>query len=198
MFEAEMDYSYYELSPYLSYNAVWIHYTRHHTAYAEKLNELITGTDMENMPLEEIIKLTRGKNEAIFNNAAQLFNHNFYWKSMAAWEKLPDGPLKDQILKQFKSLDAFYKEYAEFAGKLFGSGWSWLVVNKSTKELGFLNTSNAENPIGNDDIYPIFVIDLWEHAYYTDYIHKRKLYIDYMIQRCLNWKFCNELYSQYA
>ena len=192
MFKNEIDYQLNDLEPYLTEEAVKVHYTKHHAAYAEKLNALIAGTDMENMPLEDIIKLTRGKNDAIFNNASQLFNHNFYWKSLAPWRDLQEGWLKEQILRQFGSIDNFFNAYIDHASKLFGSGWSWLVVNKSTKELSFLNTQNAENPVGNDDITPICVIDLWEHAYYVDYSYNRLRYLDYMVKRCINWDFCQE------
>lgn len=187
MFEAQISYAENALQPVLSSETVHFHYGKHHNGYATNLNQLIKGTNFEGCDLKEIISESRGKNAKIFNNAAQLFNHDFYWKCLKVSNVLPAGLLKNLIDKQFGSIDKFKNEYINVAGTLFGSGWSWLVLEKD--HLKFLNTSNAETPIGTSDI-PLCVVDLWEHAYYIDYRNNRADYVTKIVNSCIDWNFC--------
>lgn len=183
--EAKISYKNSELSPILSEETIDFHYGKHHCGYAKTLNSLIVGTEFENMSLENMIVASRGKDQKIFNNASQVFNHDFYWKCLKKGQNAPEGKLKSMIDQQFNSFDAFLKDYIDFASTMFGSGWSWLVEKDGI--LSFLNTQNAENPIGSG-YKPVCVIDLWEHAYYIDYRNNRASYIENLIKNCINWQ----------
>lgn len=195
-FKYQMNYEFRDLVPCLSEVAVSIHIKRHHSVYADKLNYLIRGTEFENMPLEKIIIESRHSNSDIFNNASQLFNHNFYWASLIRKSMLQDGYLMKQIVDQFESFEDFRDLYVKHANKIFGSGWSWLCANKEDHSLFFENTQNAENFVGNDHVEPICVIDLWEHAYYVDYRGYRLDYLNNIVNRCMNWDFCSSNFSK--
>ena len=187
MFSAQIGYSEKVLEPFLSSETINFHYGKHHVGYANTLNNLIKDTEFQNLPLEEIIIKSRGRDQKIFNNASQLFNHDFYWKCLKKSEERPGGRLMTLINEQFGDFSEFLKAYIAFAGTMFGSGWSWLTENRG--KLKFLNTTNAENPIGTE-ARPLCVIDLWEHAYYIDYRNNRAEYLQKIITDCINWKFC--------
>lgn len=187
MFSAEIQYSEKSLEPILSAETINFHHGKHHAGYANTLNSLTEGTEFQNLSLEQIIVKSRGAQPKIFNNASQLFNHNFYWKCLKVSENLADGKLKDMINAQFGSFEKFCEEYIAFAGTMFGSGWSWLLEEGG--KLKFFNTSNAENPIGSDAKI-LCVIDLWEHAYYIDYRNRRAEYVEKIVISCIDWKFC--------
>lgn len=170
----------------LSTETLDFHYSKHHVGYANNLNSLIKDTEYLGLPLEDIVKKSRGVDQKIFNNAGQLFNHNFYWKCLKKDTYLTEGKLKKLIKEQFSTVDNFLNQYVENANKIFGSGWSWVIVEND--EISFLNTQNAENPIGSSK-KPIAVIDLWEHAYYIDYRNDRLTYLNKIIKECLNWPF---------
>lgn len=170
----------------LSTETLDFHYAKHHVGYANNLNSLIKDTEYIGLPLEDIVKKSRGVDQKIFNNAGQLFNHNFYWKCLKKDTYLTKGKLKKLIKEQFSTVDNFLNQYVENANKIFGSGWSWVIVEND--EISFLNTQNAENPIGSSK-KPIAVIDLWEHAYYIDYRNDRLTYLNKIIKECLNWPF---------
>lgn len=178
-FQAEIDFDRADLEPILSAETVDFHYGRHHCGYAKNLNSLIEGTKFQNLSLEEIIIESRARDNAIFNNASQLFNHNFYWKCLKNGPLLKNEQFKNLIEAQFKTFDNFLMTYAETANKLFASGWSWLVFDGTA--LKILNTQNAENPIGTGQT-PVFVIDLWEHAYYIDFRNDRASYINKILR----------------
>lgn len=189
MFSAQISFVRDALEPILSSETIDYHYGKHHVGYANTLNGLINGTEYQQLPLEQIILLSKRNNQLkIFNNAAQLFNHDFYWKCLSTSEKLPSENLLHLINKQFGNFDKFREEYISFASTMFGSGWSWLVYNNSN--LDFLNTTNADNPLGSDAI-PLCVIDLWEHAYYIDYRNDRATYVKNIITDGINWDFCS-------
>lgn len=190
LFEAKIPFENNALIPFLSEEELQYHYGKHHKGYANTLNSIITGTDFVNMDLIDVIKSSRNVNQKIFNNAAQIYNHDFYWNCLAKKITAPNGKLGLLIKDQFKTFDNFLIQYINFAGTLFGSGWSWIV--EKNDELLFLNTSNAENPIGFNK-NPICVIDLWEHAYYIDYRNDRAKYIDTIVRNCINWDFCSSL-----
>lgn len=187
MFSATIEYSEKALEPFLSSETINYHYGKHHTGYANTLNSLIENTEFKNLSLEQIIIKTRNHNPKIFNNAAQLFNHDFYWKCLKNSSKLPSAKLLNLVNNQFGDFYKFCNEYIIFAGTMFGSGWSWLVEENGV--LKFLNTANAENPIGLGAT-PLCVVDLWEHAYYIDYRNNRAEYIKKIIMNCINWNFC--------
>ncbi len=161
------------LEPYISANTISFHYGKHHRAYVDNLNKLIVGTKFENMSLEEIIKEAYGKAEyaGIFNNAAQAWNHAFFWKSMFAGDKTVPAELKAKIERDFGSYDKFCEAFLEVAVSQFGSGWAWLVEDKDGK-LSVIKTSNADTPIAHG-LKPLTTVDVWEHAYYLDYQNRR-------------------------
>ena len=189
-FQPKIPYNNSSLQPVLSAETLNYHYGKHHAGYASNLNSLIENTEFSEKSLEEIIILSRASDRQIFNNASQLFNHNFYWKCLKYSDKKPKDRLKNIIDIQFDSFDSFLEEYISFANKMFGSGWSWVIFEDG--KISFLNTMNAENPIGSGKI-PICVIDLWEHAYYIDYKNDRKSYITKLVKECINWEFCESL-----
>lgn len=196
MFTAKIEYSNEALEPFLSSETLQFHHGKHHVGYANTLNGLIKGTEFEESSLEDIILKSRGTSPKIFNNAAQIFNHDFYWKCLSKDQEnnTPSDEFKSLITEQFGSFQKFLEEYALFAGTMFGSGWSWIVSEPSQSKiphLKFINTSNAENPLGSGDT-PVCVIDLWEHAYYIDYRNNRAGYIEKIVNNCINWNFCEK------
>ena len=171
------------LAPVISKQTLDFHYGKHHQAYVTNLNKLIVGTEFENATLEDIIKKASG---GIFNNAAQVWNHTFYWnciKPNGGGE--PTGKLLDEIKKNFGSFEAFKEKFSAAATTLFGSGWAWLV-KKADGRLEIVQESNAGNPMRNGDI-PILTIDVWEHAYYLDYQNRRPDYIA-AFWNIINWE----------
>ncbi|MCK9304444.1 MAG: superoxide dismutase [Bacteroidales bacterium] len=161
------------LIPVITKNTIEYHYGKHHQAYVNNLNSLISGTPFENMSLEEIIKKSDG---GIFNNAAQVFNHTFYFSSFRpGGSNLPKGSLSAAIDAKWGSFDNFKKEFANAAATLFGSGWSWLVKNEKG-ELSIIKENNAGCPL-TSGLVPILTFDVWEHAYYLDYQNRRADYI---------------------
>jgi len=173
------------LEPNISAETLEFHYGKHHQAYVTNLNNLIKGTEFESAALEDIIKKSSG---GVFNNAAQVWNHTFYWHSMRSPKKdnAPAGKLADAINKAFGSFDKFKEEFSKSAVGNFGSGWTWLV-QRPDGSLGIANTSNAATPITGSD-KPVFTIDVWEHAYYIDYRNARPKYVE-SFWDLVNWDF---------
>lgn len=171
------------LAPTISSETIEYHYGKHHQAYVNNLNNLIKGTEFENATLEEIILKANG---GIFNNAAQVWNHTFYWESITpgASEK-PTGDLLQKIESQYGSFEEFKKQFSQAAATLFGSGWAWLVIDAAGK-LQILQTANAENPM-KQGLKPILTCDVWEHAYYVDYRNRRPDYIEKFFT-IINWE----------
>jgi Fe-Mn family superoxide dismutase len=166
------------LEPVITAKTMSFHYGKHHKGYVDNLNKLITGTDYSELSLEEIIKGTAGRPErsAIFNNAAQTWNHSFYWKSMSPKGRgEPPAALKQKIEASFGSFDDFKKELASSAVSQFGSGWAWLVLDSG--KLKVVKTANADSPL-TMGMKPLFTIDVWEHAYYLDYQNRRVDYVN--------------------
>jgi Fe-Mn family superoxide dismutase len=177
------------LEPIISANTMSFHYGKHHKAYVDNLNKLITGTEFAGMPLEKIITTTAGKPEhvAIFNNAAQAWNHTFYWKSMRpGGGGEPPAYLLKQIEIYFGSLEACKKELVDTAVSQFGSGWAWLA--QEGDKLKVIKTGNADNPLIRK-MNPLVTIDVWEHAYYLDYQNRRADYVNGVIDKLINWDF---------
>ncbi len=172
------------LEPIISRETLEYHYGKHHQSYVTNLNKLIVGTEFENMTLEEIIMKSSA---GIFNNAAQVFNHTFYWNSLAPNAGgEPSGKLAELISKEFGSFSAFKEKFSKTAATTFGSGWAWLVKDKNGK-LEIVSTSNAGNPM-TDGKKPLLNCDVWEHAYYIDYRNARPSYIE-KFWDLVNWDF---------
>lgn len=183
------------LEPHISSKTLDFHYNKHHRAYFDNLVKLVAGTDYEGKTLEEIIKLSFEKKEMpIFNNSAQVWNHDFYWKSMTNKYKEPSENLKKIIESSFESFENMIQEFKTAATTQFGSGWAWLVFDKGSKKLKIMKTGNAETPLVNNDLVPLLTIDVWEHAYYLDYQNKRVNYIDVFFAKLANWEFVEDLY----
>ena len=176
------------LAPVISAQTMSFHHGKHHKTYVDTLNNLLVDTEFEDEPLDAIITRTAGQPDrgAIFNNAAQAWNHNFYWHSLTPKGSSPRGALADKVSAAFGSYDGFKKEFATAATGLFGSGWAWLVVAGDT--LKIVKTRNAEVPFTNGQI-PLLTIDVWEHAYYLDYQNRRPDYVNAVIDKLLNWDF---------
>lgn len=175
------------LEPYISEQTMNLHYNKHHRAYVDNLNKLISGTEFEEMDLPEIIIATSGDERyvAIFNNAGQSYNHNIFWKSLKQnGGEEPDSELKERIIKDFGSYDNFKKQFKETAISQFGSGWAWLAEKDG--KLYVLKTANGDNPI-TKGYSPIIGLDVWEHAYYLDYQNKRADFIDAFLEHLINW-----------
>ncbi|MEA4967042.1 MAG: superoxide dismutase [Bacteroidaceae bacterium] len=175
------------LEPHISKTTIEFHYGKHHQTYVDNLNKLIIGTEFENSTLEEIVLKSSG---GIFNNAAQVWNHTFYWNCLTPKSNLkPEGKLLDAIEKEFGSYEEFKEKFTNAAVTLFGSGWAWLVKNKEGK-LEIVQTSNAENPMRQDNT-PLLVCDVWEHAYYIDKQNRRPAYLE-SFWNLVDWKKVEE------
>ncbi|NLX84918.1 MAG: superoxide dismutase [Fe] [Synergistaceae bacterium] len=179
-----LPYSMEALEPEISRETLEYHYGKHHQSYATNLNKLIVGTEFENMSLEEIIMKSSG---GIFNNAAQVFNHTFYWDCLAPKAGgEPTGKIAELINKEFGSFAEFKEKFSKTAVTTFGSGWAWLVKDKNGK-LEIVSTSNAGNPM-TDGKKPLLTCDVWEHAYYIDYRNARPSYVE-KFWNLINWDF---------
>ena len=180
------------LDPIVSANTIGFHYGKHHKAYVDNLNKLVSGTEFADLSLETIITKTAGKADksAIFNNAAQIWNHTFYWHSLRPkGGGEPPAVLKQKIEASFGTLDASKKELATAAMTQFGSGWAWLVLDGD--KLKVVKTGNAGVPITNG-MKPLLTIDVWEHAYYLDYQNRRADYVNAVLDKLINWDFAAE------
>jgi len=180
------------LDPVISARTISFHYGKHHKGYIDNLNKLVAGTKFAHLPLEKIIAETTGKADktAIFNNAAQAWNHAFYWRSLRPkGGGEPPAVLKQKIEASFGSLDACKKELATMAMAQFGSGWAWLVLDGD--KIRVVKTGNADTPM-TTGIKPLLTIDVWEHAYYLDYQNQRAVYVDAVLDKLINWDFAAE------
>ncbi len=179
------------LEPHISSKTLAFHYGKHHNTYVTNLNKLIEGTDLAGESLDDIIKKTVNDADkaGIFNNAAQVWNHTFYWQSMKpGGVGLPTGHIADKINSDFGGYDNLIKEFKNAGLTQFGSGWAWLVLTNDKLEI--MKTSNADTPIAHG-LKPLMTVDVWEHAYYLDYQNKRGDYLDAFIKNLINWEFVN-------
>jgi len=180
------------LDPIISAKTLSFHYGKHHKGYVDNLNKLIAGTEFAEMPLEKIIKATSGQTDhvAIFNNAAQAWNHTFYWRSMKPkGGGEPPAELKRHMESSFGSVEACKKELTSAAVGQFGSGWAWLI--QDGEKLKVVKTGNANTPLAQGQ-KPLLTIDVWEHAYYLDYQNRRADYVGALIDKLANWAFATE------
>lgn len=181
------------LEPHISSNTLDFHYGKHHNAYVVNLNKLIEGTAHEGKSLEEIVQASAGDpaQAGVFNNAAQVWNHAFYWHSMkAGGGGAPGGKAAEMIERDFGSYDAFREAFAQAGATQFGSGWAWLVLKDG--KLAVTKTPNAETPLTESGVTPLLTMDVWEHAYYLDYQNARPKYIETFLDALLNWDFVNQ------
>ncbi len=175
------------LEPHISAETLDFHYGKHHATYVTKLNGLIDGTDLADKSLEEIVKTSEG---GVFNNAAQIWNHTFYWNSLSpTGGGEPSGALADAISAKWGSFDEFKAAFNDKAVNNFGSSWTWLVKT-ADGSLDIVNTSNAGTPITEDGVVPLMTVDLWEHAYYIDYRNVRPEYLA-GFWSLVNWEFAS-------
>ncbi|MBZ4219694.1 MAG: superoxide dismutase [Chlorobium sp.] len=180
------------LEPLISARTLSFHYGKHHVAYITNYNNLVAGTPLDNLSLEEVIALTAADPQkiGIFNNGAQAWNHSFYWNSLTPnGGGEPSGELGAKITQDFGSFDKFKDELKSAAATQFGSGWAWLVLEGD--RLKIVKTSNAQTPLTSGQ-KPIITIDVWEHAYYLDYQNRRPDYVATVIDNLLNWEFAAE------
>jgi Fe-Mn family superoxide dismutase len=185
----ELPYAQNALEPYISANTLGFHHGKHHAAYVTNLNNLIKDTDMANAPLEEIIRKSAGDSgkTAIFNNAAQVWNHTFYWHSMKpGGGGAPKGKIAEKINKDFGSFDTFKEAFKTAGATQFGSGWAWLVLENGA--LKVTKTPNADLPMVHGQT-AVLTMDVWEHAYYLDYQNRRPDYITTFLDKLVNWDF---------
>jgi superoxide dismutase, Fe-Mn family len=187
----ELPYGKDALAPIISANTLDFHYGKHHKAYVDNLNKLIAGTELAEKPLEEIIKIA-AKDSAkagIFNNAAQVWNHSFYWQCLKKSKGgAPAGAIAAKINAIWGSHDKFSEELKNAGVTQFGSGWAWLVLDGG--QLKITKTANADTPLAHGQ-KPLLTIDVWEHAYYLDYQNRRPDYISAVINNLINWDFVN-------
>lgn len=187
----DLPYAKNALEPYISEETLHYHHDKHHQAYVNKLNELVQDNEFSNLSLEEVIK--RSKSGPIFNNAAQVWNHTFYWHCMKPnGGGQPESKLADAIQKTFSSFDEFQKKFNQAATGQFGSGWAWLVKNQDGG-LEILSTSNAGTPM-TDNKHAILTCDVWEHAYYIDTRNDRAKYVE-NFWKVVNWDFVTEQFA---
>lgn len=183
------------LEPHISEQTISFHHGKHHQGYVDTLNQLVKGTPYEKMSLEDVVVQSYKKDPKIFNNAAQIWNHNFYWKSLSpssqASSKVPEeGKFLEAINRDFGSVDALVTQWVDMGMGQFGSGWVWLVKDSAGK-LSIIKTSNAEIPWG---FAPLAALDVWEHAYYLDYQNRRKDHLADVLKNIINWSFAQENY----
>ena len=165
------------LAPHISKETLEYHHGKHHKTYVDNLNKLIPGTEFENLSLEDIVRKSTG---GVFNNAAQIWNHSFYWKSLAPNAKAPEGKLLERLKADFGGVDECKKALLDAAKGQFGSGWAWLVLDG--EKLKVVKTGNADNPLLRG-AKPLLVIDVWEHAYYLDYQNRRPDYVQAVMDK---------------
>jgi len=181
------------LAPTISANTISFHYHKHHQTYVDTLNKLVAGSKYADMKLEQIVRNTAGaadaKEKQIFNNAGQVWNHDFYWRSLSPSKTEPSGQLDSAIAAAFGSREALITQLAEAGKTQFGSGWAWLV-SKAGK-LSIEKTPNAETPMAKG-VNCLLTVDVWEHAYYLDYQNARPKYLEAVLSKLLNWEFVSE------
>ncbi len=179
------------LAPHISAETLDYHHGKHHKAYVDKLNTLVPGTEFEGKSLEEIIKSSTGP---VFNNAAQIWNHTFFWNSLSPnGGGAPTGAVAEAITKAFGSFDKFKEDFTNSAINNFGSSWTWLV-KKADGGVAIVNTSNAATPLTDSSVTPILTLDLREHAYYIDTRNDRAAYVD-NFWKLVNWKFASDNFA---
>ncbi len=188
-----LPYAYDALQPYMSKETLEFHHDKHHQAYVTNGNNLLKGTEFEDKSVEEVVKGSFGKNQGLFNNAGQHYNHIHFWK----WMKpngggKPSGALEKAITESFGSFDKMREDFIQAGTTQFGSGWAWLSVKNGKLEV--MKTPNGENPLVHGGT-PILGVDVWEHSYYIDYRNRRPDYLKAFMENLVNWEHVEELYQ---
>jgi Fe-Mn family superoxide dismutase len=185
------------LAPIISEDTINFHYGKHHNAYVVKTKELIAGTELEGKSLEEIMIFAAGKPEhkVLYNNAAQVWNHSFYWKCLTPKDKsvMPEE-LREMLAHCFGSVEEFKKQLVAAGMGQFGSGWAWVVIEDG--KLAISKTPNAEEP-WSDTVSPVLTLDVWEHAYYLDFQNRRQAYLEEVLDNIINWDYMLENIKKY-
>jgi Fe-Mn family superoxide dismutase len=174
------------LEPVISAETLSLHHDKHHKKYVDKMNELLAKTDVRGSSLEDVVRSSQGK---LFNNAAQAWNHDFYWHSLAPDAAPPSAAMRQRLERDFGTCETFFDKFAAAANGQFGSGWAWLV-DKDGK-LQVMATANADTPMAHG-VRCLLAIDVWEHAYYVDYRNQRERYVQAVIEKRLNWEFAEK------
>jgi Fe-Mn family superoxide dismutase len=193
-----LPYAYEALEPFISCNTMELHHGKHHHAYVEKTKALAKEVRMAELPLGLIIQQTAGheRHRALFNNAAQAWNHAFFWRSLRpGGGGQPHGDIAERISRDLGGYDAFAEQFAAAASGHFGSGWAWLVLDG--RKLRIVTTSNADTPIAHGQV-PLLTIDVWEHAYYLDYQNRRPDYASAVVKHLINWDFANRNLNRHS
>ncbi|MGM0525811.1 MAG: superoxide dismutase [Pseudomonadota bacterium] len=179
------------LEPHISEETLEYHYGKHHATYVSKLNDAVKGTDLESKSLEDIIKSEKG---GLFNNAAQVWNHTFYWNCLSPnGGGAASGAVAEAINDKWGSFEKFQEEFNASAAGNFGSGWTWLV-KKSDGSVDIMNTDDADTPVAHGGVEPLLTVDVWEHAYYIDYRNSRPNYLE-AFWKLVNWDFVNKNFA---
>ncbi|MBF0695410.1 MAG: superoxide dismutase [Flavobacterium sp.] len=192
-----LPYSYDALAPHIDGRTMEIHYSKHYLTYTNNFNRAIAGTELESMPIEEILRRADASKEELRNNAGGYYNHSLFWEIMTPQANTPSDTLSKVITRDFGSFEEFQRKFENAADNQFGSGWAWLVVDKSGK-LHVTSTANQDNPLMPQQKIsgtPILGIDVWEHAYYLNYQYKRGNYINAFFN-VINWKKVGEKYEE--
>lgn len=185
---APLPYAYEALEPHISAKTLTLHHTKHHAGYLDKLKKAIEGTDLEHLDLLGIMRASvqDPEKEGVFNNAAQCWNHAFYWESMSPkGGGLPKGEILDALIQSFGSFEGFVDTFKTIGLGQFGSGWVWLILRGDT--LSVVKTPNAHTPVVNEEEKPLLVCDVWEHAYYLEYQNRRAEYLDIFLDHLVDW-----------
>lgn len=190
---ADLPYAKDALQPYMSAETMDYHHGKHHQAYVTNGNKLVEGSEFAGMGLDEVIKASFGKNAGVFNNTAQIFNHDFYWKCMKpnGGGSVPEA-ISAKIESELGGLDKFREDFLNAGVTQFGSGWAWLVMKDGKLEI--MKTPNAENPLVHGAA-PLLVVDVWEHAYYIDYRNARPKFLEAWFDNLVNWDFVLEQFE---
>lgn len=190
-----LPYDYDALEPHMSKSTLEFHHDKHHATYVTNLNNLTKDTELAGKPLEDLIKVTDNEPNkvGVFNNAAQVWNHTFFWNCMKPnGGGAPSGTLAEKINASFGSFDKFKEEFKSAGATQFGSGYAWLVIDNG--ELKVVKTANAANPMTNNQI-PLLTCDVWEHAYYLDYQNRRPDFLQTFLDRLVNWDFVSQQFA---
>ena len=184
----KLPYDYAALEPTLSADTLHTHYDKHHKTYVEKTNELAREAGLDGRALEEVVREAHGKGDkTLFNNAAQAWNHAFFWECMTPDKPAPSAKIIGAMAQSFASLDAFKEAFVEEGVNHFASGWVWLVTG--SEGLKVISTHDADDTLVRDGLFPLLVCDLWEHAYYLDYKNDRKGFLERWVDEAANWAF---------
>ncbi len=190
----ELPYAYDALQPFMSRETLEFHHDKHHKAYVDNGNKLAAEAGMENLPLEEVVKQSFGRNPGLFNNAGQHYNHIHFWKWMkpSGGGKIP-GEIEKALVDGFGSVDKAKEDFVQAGVTQFGSGWAWLAVKDG--KVSIMKTPNGENPLVHGAT-PILGVDVWEHSYYIDYRNRRPDYLKAFVDNLVNWDYVAELYAK--